>query len=97
MNMLRLIWDNGTPSCLPRWARDELVQRRLGEIDLRQRNADLREELVRAQGADQLTAMSAGMEELTHGRNQDELEQCYLKDGTPAVGLWRKVKREEEE
>lgn len=40
--MLRLIWDNGTPACLPRWARDEIVTSRLAIIDLKAENRRLR-------------------------------------------------------
>lgn len=40
--MLRLIWDNGTPACLPRWARNEIASSRLRIMDLESENDRLR-------------------------------------------------------
>lgn len=31
--MIRVIWDNGTPACLPKWAKNEIVQRRVQDWD----------------------------------------------------------------
>jgi hypothetical protein len=51
---LRIIWDDGTPACLPRWARDEIVALRIENANLvsrlppEERAAELRRAAARA-------------------------------------------------
>lgn len=42
MKLPKLIWDNGTPGCLPRWACDEIMTLRIANSDLRDRVLKLR-------------------------------------------------------
>lgn len=61
--MIRVIRDDGTPACLPAWARDEIVSRRLAQFDLDVENARLRQELRIAQGMEPMEAFRRGLGE----------------------------------
>jgi hypothetical protein len=61
--MIKVIWDNGTPNCLPAWARDELVRYRLQNSDLKVRNAELMRDLMNARGASPEETFAAMMKE----------------------------------
>lgn len=56
-----IIIDDGTPLCLPSWARDEIVRLRLENIDLKIAMAETRVDLRVAQGMDPFAAISAEM------------------------------------
>lgn len=59
--MIRIIWDNGSPSCLPKWARDEIVRRRLAEDDaVHHLIAGDPEAAARALGASEMVARHVG-------------------------------------
>ncbi len=67
--MLKVIRDDRTPACLPRWARDELVDLRLRGEDLMRENMRLQKELAVAQGASPFEAAMAGIKSLQGERD----------------------------
>lgn len=66
VEVIKVIWDNGVPACLPRWARDEMVALRLRNVDLQSRCVELRQLLAEERGEG--GGFNAALEELNRNK-----------------------------